>query len=64
MIFSTRDDCSTFVQSSPLSFSPDEILFHPSSTDVVLSYDENTLKVIHYKINLECIFIMTFIQFE
>lgn len=45
VIFSTRDDCSTFVRSSPLSFSPDEILFHPSSTDVVLSYDENTSKL-------------------
>ena len=64
MIFSTSDDCSTFVRSSPLSFSPDEISFHPSSTDVVLSYDEKASKVIHYKIDLEYIFIMTFKQFE
>ena len=64
MIFSTRDDCSTFVRSLPLSFSPDEIVFHPSSTDVVLSFDEKASKVIHDKINLEYIFIMTCKQCE
>lgn len=64
MIFSTRDDCSTFVRSRPLRFSPDEIVFHPSSTDVVLSYDEKVSKVIHDKVNVEYIFIMTFKQFE
>ena len=44
IVFSTGDDCSTIVQRSVL-FSPDEIVFHPSDSEVVLAYDETTTKV-------------------
>ena len=45
IIFSSRDDCVTFVKSS-VSFNPDEIVFHSVSSDVVLAYDESAKKVI------------------
>ena len=45
LIFSSRDDCVSFLRSS-VSFTPDEISFHSSSSDVVLSYDRSTKKVI------------------
>ncbi|KAJ7384238.1 Sortilin- receptor [Desmophyllum pertusum] len=44
LIFSTIDDCSTFVKSSP-PFKPDELSFHSTSSDVVLAYDESASKL-------------------
>ena len=45
LIFTSRDDCLTFVRSS-VSFKPDEISFHSVSSEVVLAYDDSTKKVI------------------
>lgn len=45
LIFSTRDDCLSFLRSSVL-FKPDELSFHSTSSDVVLSYDESAKKVL------------------
>ena len=44
LMFSTIDDFATVISVS-LSFSPDEILYHPSSSNVVLAYDESASKV-------------------
>ena len=55
LIFNTRDDCSTFIMVA-VPFTPDEIIFHPTSSDVVLAHDHTTSKVIII-INLYNIFI-------
>lgn len=44
LMFSTIDDFATVITVS-LSFSPDEILYHPSSSNVVLAYDESASKL-------------------
>ncbi|XP_078381129.1 uncharacterized protein LOC144663915 isoform X2 [Oculina patagonica] len=44
IIFSTRDDCLSFLKSY-VSFTPDELSFHSTSSDVVLSYDESAKKL-------------------
>ena len=41
LIFTTTDDCSTFFRRQ-VSFSPDEILFHPSNERIVLAYDRTS----------------------
>ena len=44
MIYSTRDDCLTF-ENSTVSFMADELSFHSTSSDVVVAYDETAKKV-------------------
>ncbi|XP_029186888.2 sortilin-related receptor-like [Acropora millepora] len=44
LMFSTIDDFATVITVS-LSFSPDQIRYHPSSSNVVLAYDESASKL-------------------
>lgn len=48
-IFTSTDDCKTFKKAA-VSFTPDEITFHPSNGTVVLAYDKtSTIKrVCHF----------------
>ncbi|XP_068685724.1 uncharacterized protein [Montipora foliosa] len=44
-MYSTIDDFNSIVIGKNVSFSPDEICFHPSNSDVVLGYDESSSKL-------------------